>query len=790
MAYVFDPSGRPGEVPDEKVEAALKAGYKSRQPSASELQKKEAADQPLQAAGEGFLRGSTMGFMEPLVGVVTAKLEGKHPSQVREEMKARKEENPLAAGAGEIGGVIGTSLATGGGASALAGGGMRGALVEGGLYGMGSMVSEDALENRASTVDRLAAGMAGGALASGVAHGGFQILGKSVSAVTSKFGGGSLKTSLGKLADEAEWRALSESNVKWARQNEPFKEEILKFGREKGIIGRAGAALDKDTAGKAQHVASEYATKIGGQMDDLERLAPLKSNDKMRMGLVNTLEKTLDDEFGMNGVFDEAVNGAKKITERIASEPGLTWPKVWEIQSSLFKDVPVTGLSPASQQVRETLRKGMRDYVFDTVAAGSQLPAGLAGMMRVTGRESRAAMALSKALGTRAQSIESSGGLLGLGSMKSLGAGAMAGFSTGNPLAAVAGAAMETQLRKRGGLMGGAALRAISESRVTNGISRALNNHIGTILATAPEVLGAYRYPLSVAAAKGADALVQEHLRLASSDEGQNYLSTVALQSESPEDVDAAGQRLAVLDALEAATSHQREELDGAVDGLFGSAPGRKSSVGVTMSLKDYDKASASIAEILKDPSAAFEQVPAELRAGAPATASEAAAKLVQIAQFLDTKLPKSPFAAMPPALAPPWQPSPTELDRFNRYREAVEDPARVLKNMSRGLIAPEQVEALQAVYPAMYADLQQKITDRLMMQKKPLPYQQRVALAAIIGPQALGMSPQQVQILQQSQTLAAGAAQSGGDTKQGSDGRQDVDEDQIQTESQKLESR
>jgi hypothetical protein len=143
----------------------------------------------------------------------------------------------------------------------------------------------------------------------------------------------------------------------------------------------------------------------------------------------------------------------------------------------------------------------------------------------------------------------------------------------------------------------------------------------------------------------------------------------------------------------------------------------------------------------------------------------------------------------MPVALAPPWQPSAADLDKFNRYREAVEEPARVLKNMSRGLISPEQTEALQVVYPAMYADLQQKITERLMMQKKPMSYQQRVALSAIIGPQALGMSPQQVQILQQSQAIASGPPQGAGG-KQGPDGRQDVDEDQIQTESQKLEAR
>jgi hypothetical protein len=416
-------------------------------------------------------------------------------------------------------------------------------------------------------------------------------------------------------------------------------------------------------------------------------------------------------------------------------------------------------------------------------------PAWFGAQLRQTGRDAAAAAALSKLVGKRTQSISSSGGLLGLGSMKSLGAGAMTGFATGSPIGAVAGAMVETQIRKRGGLMGGAALRAISESRLTNGISNGLGKRISTILATAPEVLGAYRYPLSVAAAKGADALVQEHLRLASSDEGQNYLSVLGMPVESSEEVDAAGQRLAVLDALEAATQQQADDLDAAVEGMFGSAPGRKGGIDAPMTAKSFKVASANIAAILKDPTLAFEQVPGEIRAGAPATSTEAAAKLVQIAQFLDAKMPKSPAAGMPAAFALPWAPSPVDLDRFGRYVEAVNQPARVLKNMARGFISPEQVEALQIVYPAMYEDLKAKISDRLMQQKSPIPYSKRAAFAAILGPQALGMSPQQAQILQGLQSQASGPPPGSGGMK-GPDGRQDVGEEGMQTEAQKLEGR
>lgn len=941
MAYVFAPDGTPGEVPDDQLQTALAQKFRLREPSADEVRRKTASDQPGQAALEGVARGATMGFGEEMLSRIEAEAQGKPRSHVRAEMKARKEENPLAAGAGELGGVVATSLATGGGASALAGGGLKGALVEGGLYGMGSMVSEDALENRAATVDRLAAGLVGGALASGVAHGGFKLLGKTVSAVTSKMGGKGLKDTLSGLADEAEWRALSEGNAPLAARLAPFKQDILKSGRDNGVLGTVTSAFDSATAKKAKDVAAGFGEKISTEMKQLESYVPLKGNAELRNESADYVESRLRRAFGDSPTHEDAYKAAQKYVKSIR-EKDRSWDQWWNVQSTLFKEK--VG-DTAAGEVREELRQAMRDFVFDEVASGKnkagavlsafeprslsgkvklpapeiaprtirlgedpvvgglqlseyaptvvegmhpplkgtqllhpdvaatplgrdipgvlgrtrgavsvegatsqpggifefpgsravgtavpespsplldlrpatsdiapltirlgeeaalekagglvldvpevKTPAWFGAQLRQTGRDAAAAQALAKMIGKRAQSIESSGGLLGLGSLKSIGAGAVGG-SFGGPVGAIAGAALETQMRKRGGLLGGAALRAIAESRVTSGISRGLAGRIGTILSTAPEVLGAYRYPLAVAAAKGADALVQEHLRLASSDQGQHYLSTLGLPVESPEEVDAAGQRLAVLDALEASTQAQTEELDAAVSGLFGASPGRKGSVSAVMAPKEFKVASESIAAILKDPTAAFEQVPAELRAGAPATATEAAGKLVQIAQFLDSKMPKSPFQGMPAALAPPWQPSSVEIDRFGRYAEAVNQPARVLKNMARGFISPEQVEALQAVYPAMYADLQQKISERLLMQKKPLPYQQRAALAAILGPQALGMTPQQVQILQQSQVMSAGAGQPGSATK-GPDGRGDVDEESIQTESQKLEKR
>ena len=75
------------------------------------------------------------------------------------------------------------------------------------------------------------------------------------------------------------------------------------------------------------------------------------------------------------------------------------------------------------------------------------------------------------------------------------------------------------------------------------------------------------------------------------------------------------------------------------------------------------------------------------------------------------------------------------------------------------------------------------------MQTHKPLNYQQKTAIMSILGPGAVGMSPQQVQILQQSFQQASGQQQGGGMKKP--DGRQSVDQEKNQqTQAQRLEAR
>ena len=785
MAYVTAPDGTPGEVPDEQLSAAVQAGYKPRQPSPQEVTKAQAAEQPGRAFVEGAARGATMGLSDPFLIGFGVKREG---------LKARKEENPVASGVGELAGAVGTAVATGGGASGLVGGGLKGAAFEGGLYGMGSMVSESALDNTPLTTERLAVGALAGGVTSGVVHSGLSLISKGASLGLSKFGGKGLKDALNDTAYRLEERALSEAqakNVSRLERSGGSLRDVVEYAKREGIP----IEFNRPTVEMAQAALAKTGAETKDLVSRLDAVKPL-TRDVDRASLVSSIQQQLEKRFeGRIAAEPDVARFVADELEPLVGRTDLKWPELYQLQSDLRSRISTLSDTGIKKEVYDAGRKILRDTIFSEAEA---VNTGVGGQLHRLQKDYAKGSYLVNALETRLAKNEAMGGVTGLGMMDILRGGGFGGTiggavlgPVGTPIGALAGAYANHAIREKGAAVAANALRSIADTKVASGISKSLANHIGQILSVAPEALGAYRYPLSVAAAQGADALMSEYLRLASGPNGQDVMSRVGLAAETPEEVDATGQRLSVLASMEAASEAQGVAMDSAVEHLFGSAPGRKSvSLGPSLSAKDFAKLNASNQEMLANPDKVFEQIPPDVRSAAPAASAQAAMTILNAARFLDSKAPKNPYEGMPQAVAPQWEPSPAELDRFNRYREAIEAPARVLKNMANGYIAPEQIEAIKAVYPAMYADLQQKIGERLMMQKKPLSYQQRLAVSMVIGPTALGMSPQQVQVLQQSQALAWGQQAGQGKSVKPPDGRQDVNEEQVQTEAQKLEER
>lgn len=472
------------------------------------------------------------------------------------------------------------------------------------------------------------------------------------------------------------------------------------------------------------------------------------------------------------------------------------WDQVMRAQEDLRKAVEA-GAAPARKEIYDVGRKAIRDVAFDTAESlGADMPARLRGIQK----EYAALAFLKDVTEKRAARLESTGGPLGAGLAGMLsamqggkvgaGVGAALGGAVGGPVGAAVGVGVGLAgnriLRERGGFLMGAALRKMADSSLLNGIAKGVQSQLIQRILAAPELLGTFRGALEEAVSQGPEAALQTHVMLAQRD--PNYLPTLGMTPETPEQIEGIGQKLAAYDALHQVAQAQKDAVDSAVDGLFGATPGRKGVPGGSISSKDFSAAMENIRNVIRNPEQMYQNIPQEIQGAAPMTSGKVAASVVNAAKFLESKAPKNPYENMPPALQPKWEPDAVSLDRFARYKEAVENPSQVLKNLAQGYVSTEQVEAIKAVYPDMYQQLQQDISEKLVNWTKPLTFQQKLAFSKVLGTTVLAPSQQQWQILQEAQSSAGVSGGKGGKPP---DGRQVVDQEKnLRTQSQRLEAR
>jgi len=104
----------------------------------------------------------------------------------------------------------------------------------------------------------------------------------------------------------------------------------------------------------------------------------------------------------------------------------------------------------------------------------------------------------------------------------------------------------------------------------------------------------------------------------------------------------------------------------------------------------------------------------------------------VRATQFLQSKLPNQNPSS---PLTKPYEPSSSELARFNRYVSAVEHPLNVLKHMKTGDLTSETLETLHTVYPKLLSQMQQAVTDKLNEKTiAKMPYQTKIMVSAFLG--------------------------------------------------------
>lgn len=781
MGLYKRPDGKFVTLPDKQSQAAVERGY---EPATEEQFK--ASKQTLRAGLEGAARGLTLGFGEPAIREFQkAQFEagGAKPEDAeeaaRQAVKSRKEENPVTSGVSEFAGMAAPALlAPEASIPKLVGGGLRGIVVEGGLMGLGQLVSESSLDNTPLDAEKAAVGIGLGALTAGATGKAFEKVGQGFSWGVKKLGGTTLQDFLRAHADDIEAKALGV-------QDHQYRDEILKLGRDNGIIGPS-AGLNKTTGDKARLLAEEFRGKIGESMERMEKMLPLSGNPQMASDLASAVERDVGAKFGKSFAHGEALNWAQKFADDIRSTDR-TWPELWKAQSDLWKEgVP----SSAKREVQEAVRQSVRNFVFDEAGLGGQkafsLPGRILGL-RQLGRDSAAAQALADTIEGRAAALTKEGNILS----RPVEAGVF-GLLAGGPgagLGAAASAAVGEQARKRGGFLLGSVMRGVADSQVMQGVAKKLSERVRQVLTAAPGVLGASRQVFEKALMEGEESVLNAYLREAASDPSGRVQTALGFSPESPEETEAAGHRMAALSAIRESANGVDDSIDEAVSGFLDGKAGRPVSY-KSPGVKDLLGRMEAMRGVLRDPSAAYQMLPPEVTGGAPALSAQLTNQLVTAARFLDSKAPKNPYEGMPESIRPHWQPSESDVQKWYRYAEAIEQPQKVLERMSQGAFMPEHSEALKAVYPNLYADIQRRMFERLATwDKGPVPYQKKLMLAQMFGTQILGISPAQQQLMQSTFQPDVDAPASKGGTRP--DGRQNIDAAKNQmTQAQRIEGR
>ena len=163
----------------------------------------------------------------------------------------------------------------------------------------------------------------------------------------------------------------------------------------------------------------------------------------------------------------------------------------------------------------------------------------------------------------------------------------------------------------------------------------------------------------------------------------------------------------------------------------------------------------------------------------------------LQSIQYLKSLKPQA-ITANP--LDTPIQPTKAQEARYNRALDIAQQPAIVLQHIKDGSIQPTDVQDLKTMYPAVYQQLAQKLSNDMIShhsEENPIPYKTRVGLSHFLG-QAMdsSMTPQAIMAAQPKPKLPQGPPQpAGSKSKTGSPSKLGKQVNSYKTPTQAAES-
>jgi ubiquinone biosynthesis protein UbiJ len=540
-----------------------------------------------------------------------------------------------------------------------------GSAIEGAAYGLGQVVHEAALgdpnltaESALATIGfsgALGAGLGG---AGGVLAQGFREIGPSDV-------GAKLKSWLGEFEGERNVKAAGaiQSDIKRVVKQKG-REGLQAIGREAGEMGLVGplstpaSTLEKSQevmqdAGRAMGTllrgadasADAAAPKMTEVLDRLhsEVLAPMRSNP-FQAPLADKLSETMAGYANRSGF-----QALHEIRRQVSDE-------IYGLRGQL--DPEGTYKRSALRQVRRLLSDELNDSLD---RAG-----GLSEEWKTLNRRYEVASTIAEFAEAGVNRAHGNN----LVSPTEFLAGTIGAASHG-PLGSLAGVATAAARRHASGLLGavsGSARRAL-EAGTSDVIGAARQAGQDTLTAEATN------RPETVAALS-----LLERMKQSVNNQIDDGVSTIV----------NAGPKAARVG---------RSEVAAGIAAIFGKSHEEASGI--------YSKRVSEIQKLAQNPQefhATLERQTDDWHEHAPNTAFAVQTTSARAVSFLASKLPQHD---RPGILAPKWVPTKSEVARFNRYYEAVQNPQSILKQASAGTLTPEALEAVRTVYPAMFTEIQ-----------------------------------------------------------------------------------
>lgn len=165
----------------------------------------------------------------------------------------------------------------------------------------------------------------------------------------------------------------------------------------------------------------------------------------------------------------------------------------------------------------------------------------------------------------------------------------------------------------------------------------------------------------------------------------------------------------------------------------------------------EYRTVTAELRELATSPEALAERIEPTIGAVAeasPALADSMATAVVRGVAYLVESLPA--VDTVPTLLAGALEPSQWEIDQFLRRFSAVEDPLSLFDRAAEGSLHVEHREAVAAVYPEVYSEIQAGVLELLAEEPKRPSYPVRLQLGVLMGvPSDRSLLPDMIAALQ-----------------------------------------